>query len=1018
MRQLTLGLLVLLGLLACEVNTPSLNTAFSDLPETEQRLAENALKSFNLHSELELQLFAHEPMLVNPTNLDIDERGRAWVLEATNYRLFNNDFPLDPAGDRILILEDTNGDGQADSSKVFYQGTDVNAALGIAKLGQHIYVAASPNLLIFTDADGDDIPEKKDTLFTGLDGIDHDHGVHAIVFGPDGKLYFNFGNEGKRLRHKDGQLATDIHGNRVEEGQSFRQGMIFRCNPDGSELEILGHNFRNNFEVAVDAFGSLWQSDNDDDGNEATRINYVMEYGNYGYQDEMTGAGWRAARVGMHAEIPQRHWHLNDPGVVPNLLQTGAGSPTGILVYEGVALPQVFQSQMIHCEPGQNVVRSYPVSPTAAGYSAELIPLMESMDSWFRPSDICAAPDGSLLVADWYDAGVGGHLMADQQRGRIYRLYQTGNSDYLQTAPDLNQVELAIANLNHVNQATRYLAFQKVIDGGEEAITKLQEAITASDYDLRQKARMLFALAAMPDCWDCVDEALQLAYLSQEPQLRMVGIRIARSQLPAEALIRYLQASLDLDHPFIRREAALSLRYLNTTAANELWVQLANAHDGKDRWYLEALGIAADLFPDERLKAFLAVTDDLDTPTARDIVWRSRSALAAPYLEGYLSDPRTREDRARYFRALHFIPAEAASSVLEKLLSTSRENPQREEILQLAVNSFSAEQIENSPVIQAKIEEIVPSIRGTADWLMIIRNGQLKEEARYLFDTALAIVSTEWTAKSDAIKLVTDVLGHDFIKQEYVNAPPARAAAIMDLARYVQTWENNDWLRPFITDQNALPSTRRLAASALANDWTGMEHLLTMLQEGEVLQEDEEAVATILTQVWRANIRQEAITWWAEQRGAAPLDLEKIAQADGEASLGQVVFETHCWSCHQVEGEGVRFGPDLSLIGDKLGPDALLAAIIYPNQGIGFGYEGYEIDLKDGRKLRGYLESQTEDEISLRQMGGVSLSLNKTDILAQEALNESLMTANLQLLMSEEELVNLLAYLQTLTAAR
>ncbi len=71
--------------------------------------------------------------------------------------------------------------------------------------------------------------------------------------------------------------------------------MVFRCDLDGSNFEVLAHNFRNNYELAVDSFGTLWQSDNDDDGNRGVRINYVMEYGNYGYRDEMTGAGWHDA---------------------------------------------------------------------------------------------------------------------------------------------------------------------------------------------------------------------------------------------------------------------------------------------------------------------------------------------------------------------------------------------------------------------------------------------------------------------------------------------------------------------------------------------------------------------------------------------------------------------------------------------------------------------------------------------------------------------------------------------------
>src|SRR5205807_8394460 len=149
-------------------------------------------------------------------------------------------------------------------------------------------------------------------------------------FGPDGKLYFNFGNEGHQIRDAAGKPIVDQAGNVVaEHRQPYQQGMVFRCNLDGSELETLAWNFRNNWEVAVDSFGTLWQSDNDDDGNRGVRINYVMEFGNYGYHDEMTGAGWPTAWQKAKAKgAPEEQkvfyeWHQYDPGVVPNLLNTG-----------------------------------------------------------------------------------------------------------------------------------------------------------------------------------------------------------------------------------------------------------------------------------------------------------------------------------------------------------------------------------------------------------------------------------------------------------------------------------------------------------------------------------------------------------------------------------------------------------------------------------------------------------------------------------------------------------------------
>jgi hypothetical protein len=213
--------------------------------------------------------------------------------------------------------------------------------------------------------------------------------------------------------------------------------MVFRCNLDGSELETLGWNFRNNYEVAVDSFGTLWQSDNDDDGNRGVRINYVMEFGNYGYTDEITGAGWsqgwkKAQEKGAkEEERPIYHWHLYDPGVVPNLLQTGNGSPTGIAVYEGSLLPDPFRNQVIHCDAGPRVVRAYPVTASGAGYTAGNVNILTTEDSWYRPSDVCVGPDGALYIADWHDAGVGGHNMADRvletMTGRIYRVAPKGN---------------------------------------------------------------------------------------------------------------------------------------------------------------------------------------------------------------------------------------------------------------------------------------------------------------------------------------------------------------------------------------------------------------------------------------------------------------------------------------------------------------------------------------------------------------------------------------------------------------
>ena len=207
--------------------------------------AKVSLKSLHPADGLEVTLFAAEPLVKNPTDMDIDERGRVWITQGVNYRSsFQPWGILDPAGDRIVILEDTNGDGLADKATTFYQGPEINAALGICVLGNKVIVSCSPNIYVFTDTNDDGKADTKEILFSGISGVDHDHGVHAMSFGPDGKLYFNFGNQGGQIKDKDGRPIIDLAGNEINNhGRPYRQGMVFRCNLDGSEVEVLGLQF-------------------------------------------------------------------------------------------------------------------------------------------------------------------------------------------------------------------------------------------------------------------------------------------------------------------------------------------------------------------------------------------------------------------------------------------------------------------------------------------------------------------------------------------------------------------------------------------------------------------------------------------------------------------------------------------------------------------------------------------------------------------------------------------------------
>ena len=665
---------LLCSLFLCAAVTALASEVKSDRPFG-PAAAREEIKKMTVAEGLEVTLFASEPQLVNPADMDVDARGRVWITEGANYRMFQKWGKLRPEGDRIVILEDTDGNGVADKVKTFYQGNDVNTALGICVLGDKVIVSCSPKIMVFTDADHDDRADgPPQILFNGIGGVDHDHGAHAFVFGPDGKLYFNFGNDSRQLKTPDGsKFVVDMAGNQVtDKGKPYRQGMVFRCNLDGTELETLGWNFRNNYEVNIDSFGTLWQSDNDDDGNKSVRINYVMEFGNFGYTDELTGAGWSDAWKKANqkhklpdSEKPRFHWHMDDPGVVPTLLVTGAGSPTGILVYEGKLLPKKFQNQVIHCDAGPRVVRAYPAVSDGAGYKASIEDLVTSADDWFRPSDVCVAPDGSLMIADWNDPGVGGHNMGDRDlatmRGRVYRVAPTGHK-YTVPKVELKTAEGCVAALQSPNLSTRYLAWtelHKMQAQAEAALTKLWK----SD-DARLRARSLQLLARIKGR---EDKYVKQAIKDKDSDIRVTGLRIARSlKMDVIPVVKELAKDSSAQ---VRRECAIALRDNKSPETPQLWAILAQQHDGKDRWYLEALGIGADKQEQKFFDAWLnAVGDKWNTPAGRDIVWRSRTPKAAALLAKLATSKEIAEsDKPRYVRALDYIKGPEKEAALVEI---------------------------------------------------------------------------------------------------------------------------------------------------------------------------------------------------------------------------------------------------------------------------------------------------------------------------------------------------------------
>lgn len=982
------------------------------------REAADAVAGLDVGTGLEATLFAAEPLLKNPSNIDIDHRGRIWVCEVMNYRHHNGERP---EGDRILILEDTDADGIADKQTVFYQGKDVDSAHGICVLGERVIISCGDSVFSLYDRDGDSKADagSKEFLFTGIAGTQHDHGIHAFVFGPDGKLYFNFGNSGKQLKDKNGQPIIDKAGNEINDSRKpYQEGMVFRCNLDGSEVETLGWNFRNNWEVCVDSFGTLWQSDNDDDGNRGVRINYVMEFGNYGYKDEFTGAGWNTARTNLETEIPLRHWHLNDPGVVPNLIQTGAGSPTGICVYEGDLLPEVFRNQIIHCDAGPNVVRAYITKPDGAGYSAEIVNILQgARDNWFRPSDVCVAPDGSLIVADWYDPGVGGHRQGDVDRGRLFRVAPPGVK-YTVPKVDVSTVEGALAALKSPNHEARYLAWRTLHKMGPKAISGLMQSIS-SDKNPRIRARALGVIAAITADPASLG-AMQNSLSSETDLLRIAGLRLLRQSQWSDQTSSAIKKKLKDDaSPAVRRECLIALRFHGDGEKASLWADLAAKYDGSDRWYLEALGIGAGADWDSCLSAYLkAVPSALKSKAGRDIVWRSRAAKTPELLVQIISDPATpMEELPRYFRALDFLTGDAKAAAVAQLAfgTTSKDDARAALIMTEALERIPGFDVSQQPDKKAVLEKVLERSRGTVQYLSLIDRFQLSDR----YPEVIAMVQAQPDSQF-AVDAAKALFGKKKLLMEALeDADPLKAAAIAKALGNAGDNRAAPILAPLVDDKERPLVVRQESAKGLAKSKQGVIQLLERAKGNKLSEDIKPAVAFALQNSQFGEFRGDIVALFPlpPSRNDQPLPpLDQLYKRKGDIEKGKVVYTTvgKCATCHVVNKEGKDVGPNLTEIGSKLSREALFESILYPSAGISHNFETWSALTNDGNVVSGVMVSQTAAEVQLKGPDAIIRTVKKSDIDELVKQPVSLMPADLQKTMTVDELIDVVEYVQTL----
>jgi len=959
-----------------------------------------ALKKLTVADGLQVKTFAADPDIVSISNIDVDHRGRVWACECVNYR---GNRGKRPEGDRILILEDTNGDGVSDKTTVFYQGRDVDIAMGLCVLGNKAIVAVAPNILLLEDTDGDDKADKKTILLTSDAVFQHDHSLHSFVFGPDGRFYGNFGNTGRRLKSAAGKPIVDRAGNEiVDRGKPYHGGMVFRCDRDFTNFEVLGHNFRNNYEATVDAFGGVWQSDNDDDGNLAVRLNYILEGGNYGYLDELTGGRWKVPRIGAHPFRGKRHWHQNDPGAVPNVIETGNGAPTGVTVYEGNLLPQAIRNQVLFCDAGAHVVWALPVKEAGAGFTATKIDVLRSTDNNFRPVDVAVAPDGSLLVSDWYDPVIGGFKQNDIKRGRIYWVAPKGHR-YNAPKYDFDSAEGAAGALRSPNYCARYLAWTRLHAMGARAEKSLVSLL--SDPNPRIQARAFWLLGQIPDR---ADAHIQRAIRDEDANVRIVGIRL--SALVDRDTVRLVQRLTNDPSARVRAECAVQLRYHDTAAAAKAWGHLAVQHDGNDRWYLEALGIGADGKWDACIAAHAELKSTQSLAARRDIIWRSRAAKTPQNLAEIVLAGSNSEDAKRYLRAFDFQSGKHKDSAL---LSIAFGKGVPHDIALAAVERVSLPQLKARNRWRQRLAELIAAGKPTAASLRLIHTHQLTEVYPQLL---IAAQQEENEARVDAISMLLDLKQHDLITHALRGRDKVKTLAT---GRVLAQSRHRDAIRlllPFIQNEKGDSQARKTAARTLSKSSHGANRLLALVERGKLSDEIRHAIAGPLLTHRSKSLQRRAEKHFPLLPAKDARPLPKLAQLiamRGNAKSGSQVFlkQGKCANCHRVGNQGKAIGPDLSEIGTKLARPAMFEAILYPSAAISHDYESYSVVLKNGQTTTGILVNQSPRQIQLRDAEGILRTFGRSQVDLFQRQTISLMPANLHQSLSAQELVDLVEYL-------
>lgn len=562
-------------------NIPNYERRPEPLPYQQPLSPADSLDYLQAPVGFKVQLFASEPMIINPICLAWDERGRLWVGETVDYP---NEVKQSGGRDTIKILEDTDGDGKADKVTVFADNLNIPTSLVLVDGGA--IVAQAPDFVFLQDTDGDDVADVRKVLLSGWGKSDTHAGPSNLRYGVDNWIYGTVGYAGY-----NGQA----------DGSDQRFGMgAYRMKKDGSGLEFL-YQFNNNtwglgFNNAGDVFGS-------------TANNNPSFFG--GIPATLYGEGQRGMTAKMIADSPRFH------PITPNIRQVDAfGAYTagcGHAFATSDGFPERYRDRIAFVNgPTGNLVGRYRVEDKGAGYvSKNAFAFLASADEWFSPVASEVGPDGALWVADWYNfiiqhnptpnANRGGYdavngagnayinPIRDKQHGRIYRVVWEGAPESSVTSLDGACDDSLLAALSSSNQLWRLTAQRLIVEGEKtDTVPALKRLISEGGI------ASIHAFWALDGLWEMNQETMQTALLSSNASLRRNAIRMIGTN--EEAVQLYFDSAVATDPDLHTRLVAFNklVEFEPSDIIRTAVRQLQSLPENRqDEWLTQSLKLAA-----------------------------------------------------------------------------------------------------------------------------------------------------------------------------------------------------------------------------------------------------------------------------------------------------------------------------------------------------------------------------------------------------------------------------------------